>query len=179
MKIAKDFSTYGLENSENNAYPGCDVRPGMLDRGRDAAATKTVGELISGRYRLSCPWAYRTAMAGPRDGMPTSRELSLEMIGKTRRISKLTPSAAPSVVARGFRDSYRSDGLWLFPETSVPVYDNAFHGPYLTGTRATPVGDAQRATSGLPHRRCGQCCRPGFRRRASGQFVREPAVHFM
>ena len=140
MKIAKDFSTYGLENSENNAYPGCDVRPGMLDRGRDAAATKTVGELISGRYRLSCPWAYRTAMAGPRDGMPTSRELSLEMIGKTRRISKLTPSAAPSVVARGFRDSYRSDGLWLFPETSVPVYDDASHGHYLTGTRATLRG---------------------------------------
>ena len=94
------------------------------------------------------------------DEKPTSRELSLEMIGKTRRISKLTPSAAPSVVARGFRDSYRSDGLRLFPETSVPVYDNAFHGPYLTGTRATPVGDAQRATSGLPHRRCGRCCRP-------------------
>src|SRR5450759_4639212 len=63
------------------------------------------------------------------DEMTTSRELSLEMIGKTRRISKLTPSAAPSVVARGFRDSYRSDGLRFFPETSVPVYDKAVYPP--------------------------------------------------
>ena len=43
----KDFSTYGLENFENNAYPGYDLRPGMMDRGRDAAAKKTVGELLS------------------------------------------------------------------------------------------------------------------------------------
>ncbi len=48
---------------------------------------------------------------------PTSRELSLEMIGKTRRISKLTPSAVPSLVARGFIASYRQlspDGLRPF-----------------------------------------------------------------
>jgi len=42
--------------------------------------------------------------AEPFSGIPTSRDLSLEMFGTTRRISKLTPSAVPSLVARGLRD---------------------------------------------------------------------------
>jgi hypothetical protein len=39
------------------------------------------------------------------DEKPTYREQSLKMICKTRRISKLTPSAIPSLVAWGFRAS--------------------------------------------------------------------------
>jgi proline iminopeptidase len=69
---------------------------------------------------------------------------------------------------------------WLYPAIE----------PYTTGClRVSPVHELYYEESGNPGgkpviflhggRRRGQCCRPGFRRRASGQFVREPAVHFM
>ena len=162
MKIAKDFSTYGLENSENNAYPGCDVRPGMLDRGRDAAATKTVGELISGRYRLSCPWAYRTAMAGPRDGMPTSRELSLEMIGKTRRISKLTPSAAPSVVARGFATAIARTACGSSPKRQCQSTIMRFTAPISQAHAPHPWGMLSAQLPGCLTVAVGNAADPAF-----------------
>jgi predicted dinucleotide-binding enzyme len=46
-KIVKAFTIYGFENFENNIYPGYNVKPVMMYCGRDAAAKKTVGELIS------------------------------------------------------------------------------------------------------------------------------------
>ena len=59
--------------------------------------------------RLVVEWTDRPA-AGPMEEMPTYRDLSLDMICKAWRISKLTPSAVPSLVARGFRDSYPTGG---------------------------------------------------------------------
>ena len=46
-KVVKAFTIYGFENFENNAYPAYNVKPGMLYCGQDAAARKTVGELIA------------------------------------------------------------------------------------------------------------------------------------
>jgi len=46
-RVVKAFSIYGFENFENSAYPAYGVRPAMLYCGRDAAAKKTVGELIA------------------------------------------------------------------------------------------------------------------------------------
>lgn len=46
-KVVKAFTIYGFENLENSAYPGYGVKPAMLFCGDDAAAKKTVGELIS------------------------------------------------------------------------------------------------------------------------------------
>jgi hypothetical protein len=46
-KVVKAFTIYGVENFENNAYPAYNVKPAMMYCGRDAAAKKTVGELIA------------------------------------------------------------------------------------------------------------------------------------
>ena len=46
-KVVKAFTIYGFENVENNAYPAYNVKPAMMYCGRDAAAKKTVGELIA------------------------------------------------------------------------------------------------------------------------------------
>ncbi len=61
------------------------------------------------------------------EGKPTYREQSPEMTCKTRRIRELTPSAVPSLVARGFRASYRLDGLRPFVKTSDPVYEKTVY----------------------------------------------------
>ncbi len=45
-KVVKAFTIYGFENFENNSYPGYNVKPVMMFCGSDAAAKKTVGELI-------------------------------------------------------------------------------------------------------------------------------------
>jgi 8-hydroxy-5-deazaflavin:NADPH oxidoreductase len=45
-RVVKAFSIYGFENFENSAYPAYDVRPAMMFCGNDAAAKKTVAELI-------------------------------------------------------------------------------------------------------------------------------------
>ncbi len=45
-KVVKAFTIYGFENLENNSYPGYNVKPVMMFCGSDAAAKKTVGELI-------------------------------------------------------------------------------------------------------------------------------------
>ena len=46
-KVVKAFTICGFENFENNAYPAYNVKPAMMYCGRDAAAKKTVGELIA------------------------------------------------------------------------------------------------------------------------------------
>jgi predicted dinucleotide-binding enzyme len=46
-KVVKAFTIYGLENFENSAYPGYNVKPVMMYCGQDAAAKKTVNELIA------------------------------------------------------------------------------------------------------------------------------------
>ncbi len=46
-KVVKAFTIYGFENFENNAYPAYNVKPVMMYCGLDAAAKKTVGELIA------------------------------------------------------------------------------------------------------------------------------------
>jgi predicted dinucleotide-binding enzyme len=46
-RVVKAFSIYGFENFEDSAYPGYAVRPAMMFCGDDAAAKKTVGELIA------------------------------------------------------------------------------------------------------------------------------------
>jgi hypothetical protein len=46
-RVVKAFSIYGFENFEDNAYPTYPVRPAMMFCGDDAAAKKTVGELIA------------------------------------------------------------------------------------------------------------------------------------
>jgi len=46
-RVVKAFSIYGFENFENSRYPGYDVEPAMMFCGNDAAAKKTVGELIA------------------------------------------------------------------------------------------------------------------------------------
>lgn len=46
-KVVKAFTIYGLENFQNSAYPGYNVKPVMMYCGRDAAAKKTVNELIA------------------------------------------------------------------------------------------------------------------------------------
>jgi len=46
-KVVKAFTIYGFENVENNACPAYNVKPAMMYCGRDAAAKKTVGELIA------------------------------------------------------------------------------------------------------------------------------------
>jgi hypothetical protein len=46
-RVVKAFSIYGFENLEDNAYPAYPVRPAMMFCGDDAAAKKTVGELIA------------------------------------------------------------------------------------------------------------------------------------
>jgi predicted dinucleotide-binding enzyme len=46
-KVVKAFTIYGFENFENSAYPAYNVKPAMLFCGNDAAAKKTVAELIS------------------------------------------------------------------------------------------------------------------------------------
>jgi predicted dinucleotide-binding enzyme len=46
-KVVKAFAIYGLENFENSAYPGYNVKPVMMYWGHDAAAKKTVNELIA------------------------------------------------------------------------------------------------------------------------------------
>lgn len=46
-KVVKAFTVYGFENFENNSFPGYNVKPAMFYCGNDAAAKKTVGELIA------------------------------------------------------------------------------------------------------------------------------------
>jgi len=46
-KVVKAFTIYGFENFENTAYPGYNVKPLMMYCGQDAAAKKTVNELIA------------------------------------------------------------------------------------------------------------------------------------
>jgi hypothetical protein len=46
-KLVKAFTIYGLENFENSVYPGYNVKPVMMYCGHDAAAKKTVNELIA------------------------------------------------------------------------------------------------------------------------------------
>jgi hypothetical protein len=46
-KVVKAFTIYGLENFENSAYPDYNVKPVMMYCGQDAAAKKTVNELIA------------------------------------------------------------------------------------------------------------------------------------
>jgi len=46
-KVVKAFTIYGFENFENSAYPGYNVKPVMMYCGQDAAAKKTVNELIA------------------------------------------------------------------------------------------------------------------------------------
>jgi hypothetical protein len=46
-RVVKAFSIYGFENLEDNRYPAYAVKPAMMFCGDDAAAKKTVGELIA------------------------------------------------------------------------------------------------------------------------------------
>jgi hypothetical protein len=46
-RVVKAFTIYGFENFENSAYPGYNVKPVMMYCGKDAAAKKTVKELIA------------------------------------------------------------------------------------------------------------------------------------
>lgn len=46
-RVVKAFSIYGFENFENSSYPAYNVKPAMLFCGNDAAAKKTVAELIA------------------------------------------------------------------------------------------------------------------------------------
>jgi hypothetical protein len=46
-RVVKAFSIYGFENFEDNRYPVYEVKPAMMFCGDDAAAKKTVGELIA------------------------------------------------------------------------------------------------------------------------------------
>jgi hypothetical protein len=46
-RVVKAFSIYGFENFEDNRYPAYEVKPAMMFCGDDAAAKKTVGELIA------------------------------------------------------------------------------------------------------------------------------------
>lgn len=46
-KVVKAFTIYGFENLEDNAYPGYHIKPVMMYCGTDAAAKKTVGELVA------------------------------------------------------------------------------------------------------------------------------------
>lgn len=46
-KVVKAFTIYGLENFENSVYPGYNVKPVIMYCGQDAAAKKTVHELIA------------------------------------------------------------------------------------------------------------------------------------
>jgi 8-hydroxy-5-deazaflavin:NADPH oxidoreductase len=46
-KVVKAFTIYGFENFENSAYPAYNVKPVMMYCGKDAAAKKTVNELIA------------------------------------------------------------------------------------------------------------------------------------
>jgi hypothetical protein len=46
-KVVKAFTIYGFENFENNAYPAYNVKPVMMYCGQDAAAKKTVNELVA------------------------------------------------------------------------------------------------------------------------------------
>lgn len=45
-KVVKAFTIYGFENFDNSAYPAYNVKPAMMYCGGDAAAKKTVGDLI-------------------------------------------------------------------------------------------------------------------------------------
>jgi predicted dinucleotide-binding enzyme len=45
-KVVKAFTIYGFENFGNSAYPAYNVKPAMMYCGGDAAAKKTVGDLI-------------------------------------------------------------------------------------------------------------------------------------
>ena len=45
-KVVKAFTIYGFENFENSAYPVHNLKPAMMYCGQDAAAKKTVGDLI-------------------------------------------------------------------------------------------------------------------------------------
>jgi 8-hydroxy-5-deazaflavin:NADPH oxidoreductase len=45
-KVVKAFTIYGFENFENSAYPAYNLKPVMMYCGQDAAAKKTVNELI-------------------------------------------------------------------------------------------------------------------------------------
>lgn len=44
--VVKAFTIYGFENFEDNSYPAFNVKPVMMYCGRDAAAKRTVAELI-------------------------------------------------------------------------------------------------------------------------------------
>ena len=46
-RVVKAFSIYGFENFENSRYPAYAVEPAMMFCGDDAAAKKTVGELVA------------------------------------------------------------------------------------------------------------------------------------
>jgi hypothetical protein len=46
-RVVKAFSIYGFENFEDNRYPDYSVKPAMMFCGNDAAAKKTVGDLIA------------------------------------------------------------------------------------------------------------------------------------
>jgi hypothetical protein len=46
-RVVKAFSIYGFENFEDSRYPAYSVKPAMMFCGDDAAAKKTVGELIA------------------------------------------------------------------------------------------------------------------------------------
>jgi predicted dinucleotide-binding enzyme len=46
-RVVKAFSIYGFENFEDNRYPAYAVKPTMMFCGDDAAAKKSVGELIA------------------------------------------------------------------------------------------------------------------------------------
>jgi hypothetical protein len=45
-RVVKAFSIYGFENFEDSRYPAYSVKPAMMFCGDDAAAKRTVGELI-------------------------------------------------------------------------------------------------------------------------------------
>lgn len=45
-RVVKAFSIYGFENFEDSTYPGYGVKPAMLFCGADAAAKRTVGNLV-------------------------------------------------------------------------------------------------------------------------------------
>jgi hypothetical protein len=46
-RVVKAFSIYGFENFEDSSYPAYAVKPAMMFCGDDAAAKKSVGELIA------------------------------------------------------------------------------------------------------------------------------------
>jgi 8-hydroxy-5-deazaflavin:NADPH oxidoreductase len=46
-RVVKAFTIYGFENFENNAYPAYNVKPVMMYCSQDAAAKKSIGELIA------------------------------------------------------------------------------------------------------------------------------------